>query len=61
MAFSKKNKEHFILALPAVINLLICMMGLTFVNNGIRYLIPTVMINPFVLGLALDSRRNIDS
>ena len=61
MAFSKKNKEHFILALPAVINLLICMMGPTFENNGIRYLIPTVMINPFVLGLALDSRRNIDS
>lgn len=45
---SKRMKKEVILSLPAVITLGICLMGPTFSNQGIRYLLPVMVVNPFV-------------
>ena len=44
-----------ILLAPSVVSVLICVAGPTFFHNGLRYALPIIFANPFLLGVCLNT------
>jgi hypothetical protein len=50
-AAAKKKPELLILLLPSLMTLAVCIAGPTFFHNGLRYALPIIFVNPFMISL----------
>lgn len=56
VAFDRKSYNLSVVALISVLTICVCLMGPTFVNKGIRYLLPIMVINPFLVNLFINEK-----
>lgn len=52
-AVSQKNRRMVFLLIPSVTGILVCLASPTFIVNGVRYALPYIYCNPFLIGLFL--------
>jgi hypothetical protein len=50
-AIGRKKPQLLILLLPSLITLMVCIAGPTFFHNGLRYALPVIFVNPFMVSL----------
>jgi hypothetical protein len=51
VAIGRKKPQLLILLLPSLITLMVCIAGPTFFHNGLRYALPVIFVNPFMVSL----------
>lgn len=58
VAIDRKDISKVIICLPAVITLFVCLLGPTFENQGIRYMVPIIVANPFVVNYFIEEKKS---
>lgn len=55
----RRNSEMFILLLPMITSILVCIASPTWWHNGFRYALPIICMNPFLLVLGIMDQNTI--
>lgn len=51
-AIGNKNRRLFLLSIPSIVTILVCIASPGWWNNGFRYMLPVMTCNPFLLSVA---------